>query len=197
MNMSTDTDKCKYKLRQNKKMESDEGIVSSGPKKRGPKPRLRSAGMSRYRRKEANARERQRQGEINTSFDKLREKIPHPGPTNGKCEKLRKIDILHVAINYIRYAPLLCSTLPTNTLSIFSCRALENILESGEPGVHHFANSVYKVGRDEAGDVVEYGSVVDDGSMDSDYSEDSEQSEHSHFTQPSPFQQNFINQAQR
>ena len=59
--------------------------------------------VSRYRRKEANARERQRQGEINTGFDKLREKIPHPGPSNGKCEKLRKIDILHVAIEYIRY----------------------------------------------------------------------------------------------
>ena len=28
-------------------------------------------------------------------------------------------------------------------------RALENILESGEPGVHHFANSVYKVGPDD------------------------------------------------
>ena len=88
--------KCKYKLRHNKKLED------ARPKKRGPKPRLRSAGMSRYRRKEANARERQRQGEINTSFDKLREKIPPPPPTNGKCEKLRKIDILHVAINYIR-----------------------------------------------------------------------------------------------
>ena len=58
--------------------------------------------VHRYRRKEANARERQRQGEINTGFDKLREKIPHPGPSNGKCEKLRKIDILHVAIEYIR-----------------------------------------------------------------------------------------------
>ena len=125
VNMNTDTEKCKYKLRQNKKMDSDEGNVSSGPKKRGPKPRLRSAGMSRYRRKEANARERQRQGEINTSFDKLREKIPHPGPTNGKCEKLRKIDILHVAINYIRYAPLLNVTLPTNTLHIFLAELLK------------------------------------------------------------------------
>ena len=57
---------------------------------------------------------------------------------------------------------------------------------------------MYKVGRDEGGsDEVDYGSVVDDGSMDSDYSEDSEHSEHNHFSQPSPFQQNFINQAQR
>ena len=93
---------CKYKLRNNKKLDSDENNATAGPKKRGPKPRLRSAGMSRYRRKEANARERQRQGEINTSFDRLREKIPHPGPSNGKCEKLRKIDILRVSIMYIR-----------------------------------------------------------------------------------------------
>ena len=108
---------CKYKLRNTRKEGEAE---TGGPKKRGPKPRLRSAGMSRYRRsvisaalfpfltsvvlcrKEANARERQRQGEINTGFDKLRERIPHPGPSGGKCEKLRKIDILHVAINYIR-----------------------------------------------------------------------------------------------
>lgn len=97
----TDLAKCKYKLRNVRRQ--DDTKDGSGPKKRGPKPRLRSAGMSRYRRKEANARERQRQGEINSGFDKLREKIPHPGPSNGKCEKLRKIDILHVAINYIRY----------------------------------------------------------------------------------------------
>ena len=93
---------CKYKLRNNKRTDSEDESVKVGPKKRGPKPRLRSAGMSRYRRKEANARERQRQGEINTSFDRLREKIPHPGPSNGKCEKLRKIDILRVSIMYIR-----------------------------------------------------------------------------------------------
>ena len=93
---------CKYKLRNNKRTDSEDESIKVGPKKRGPKPRLRSAGMSRYRRKEANARERQRQGEINTSFDRLREKIPHPGPSNGKCEKLRKIDILRVSIMYIR-----------------------------------------------------------------------------------------------
>ena len=98
---------CKYKLRNNKKSDSDDNqSLNVGPKKRGPKPRLRSAGMSRYRRKEANARERQRQGEINTSFDRLREKIPHPGPSNGKCEKLRKIDILRVSIMYIRLVGL-------------------------------------------------------------------------------------------
>jgi hypothetical protein len=66
-----------------------------------------------------------RQGEINKGFDVLRERIPHPVLSKGKCEKLRKIDILHVAISYIR--------------------ALENILESGEAGINEFANSLYSV----------------------------------------------------
>ena len=82
---------------------NDSGSTSSSG---GDDPRSKQRNyknMTRERRVEANARERQRQGEINTGFDKLREKIPHPGPSNGKCEKLRKIDILHVAIEYIRY----------------------------------------------------------------------------------------------
>jgi len=94
-------------------------------KRRGPKPKPLTAGMSRYRRREANARERQRQGEINKGFELLRERVPHPTLSKGKCEKLRKIDVLHVAISYIR--------------------ALENVLESGEPGINDFANSLYSV----------------------------------------------------
>ena len=66
-----------------------------------------------------------RQGEINKGFDVLRERIPNPVLSKGRCEKLRKIDILHVAISYIR--------------------ALENILESGEAGINEFANSLYSV----------------------------------------------------
>ena len=60
-----------------------------------------------------------------SGFEGLRERIPHPVLSKGKCEKLRKIDILHVAISYIR--------------------ALENVLESGEPGINEFANSLYSV----------------------------------------------------
>lgn len=48
------------------------------PKKRGPKPRPKAQPMSKYRRKAANLRERQRMGEINVAFEKLREKIPTP-----------------------------------------------------------------------------------------------------------------------
>ena len=85
-----------------------------------------------------------------------------------------------------------------NLTQLFHFRALENILESGDPGVHSFANSVYKVGRDDgsAEDVVHY----DDGDSDS-YSEDSEQcceqsDQTNIFNRTSPFQQNFVNQPQ-
>ena len=48
------------------------------PKKRGPKPRPKSAPMSKYRRKTANQRERMRMGEINVAFEKLRDKGRSP-----------------------------------------------------------------------------------------------------------------------
>jgi len=109
-------DDGKYKLRacsMKKRLETEERCS----KKRGPKPKTHSPKMSKYRRKTANARERMRMGEINVAFDKLKEKIPLPSVGLGrqKCEKLTKINLLHIAINYIR--------------------TLESILESGEEGV--------------------------------------------------------------
>jgi len=106
----------KYKLRAcsvKKRLETEERCS----KKRGPKPKTHSQKMSKYRRKTANARERMRMGEINVAFEKLKEKIPLPSVGLGrqKCEKLTKINLLHIAINYIR--------------------TLEDILESGEEGV--------------------------------------------------------------
>ena len=79
-------------------------------------------------------------------------------------------------------------------------RALENILESGDPGVHHFANSVYKVGREDAGT-----SGYDDGSVlggdDSDsFSEDSESMETNIYQLPAQHKlgfKNFQNQPHR
>ena len=71
--------KDKYKLREasiKKRIEVEHR--KKQPKKRGPKPRPKPQPMSKYRRKTANLRERQRMGEINTAFDKLREKIPTP-----------------------------------------------------------------------------------------------------------------------
>ena len=107
----------KYSLRACSVKKRTEIREKSAARKRGPKPKAHSAKMSKYRRKTANARERLRMGEINTAFDQLKEKIPLPalGGVNNKiqkCEKLTKINILHIAINYIR--------------------ALEDILETGE-----------------------------------------------------------------
>jgi hypothetical protein len=64
-----------YKLRAcsiQKRMETEHRKTQ--PRKRGPKPRPKSAPMSKYRRKTANQRERQRMGEINVAFEKLRDK---------------------------------------------------------------------------------------------------------------------------
>ena len=71
--------KDKYKLREasiKKRIEVEHR--KKQPKKRGPKPRPKPQPMSKYRRKTANLRERQRMGEINNAFEKLREKIPTP-----------------------------------------------------------------------------------------------------------------------
>jgi bHLH factor len=95
------------------------------PRKRGPKPRPKPQPMSKYRRRTANLRERMRMGEINTAFEGLREKIPTPlATTKRRSEKLTKINILHVAINYIR--------------------ALESILDTGDAGVQVYGTSIVR-----------------------------------------------------
>merc|ERR1711935_163913 len=122
-----------YKLREGsvKKREEME-IRKTQPRKRGPKPRPKTAPMSKYRRRTANLRERLRMGEINVAFENLRDKLPNPMAQVGKakCEKLTKINILHVAINYIR--------------------AMENLLETGDSGVASFSEMTKNPLRDEA-----------------------------------------------
>ncbi len=90
-----------YTLRAVQKRSEKPSSSSSNPgvggrKKRGPKPRPKSAPMSKYRRKTANMRERQRMGEINCAFERLRDRIPNPVMMSGRgrCEKLTKINIL-------------------------------------------------------------------------------------------------------
>merc|ERR1711910_83852 len=107
--------KDKYKLREasiKKRIEVEHR--KKEPKKRGPKPRPKPQPMSKYRRKTANLRERERMGEINTAFEHLKEKIPTPlvvsdatikpcsNERRNRCEKMTKINVLHIAINYIR-----------------------------------------------------------------------------------------------
>merc|ERR550532_3768 len=131
-NTISNNSRANYKLRDVsiKKREEME-IRKNQPKKRGPKPRPKSAPMSKYRRKTANLRERLRMGEINVAFEKLREKLPSPISlkNGGKCEKLTKINILHIAINYIR--------------------AMENLLETGDSGVNSFKEMVKNPIRDD------------------------------------------------
>jgi len=107
-------------------------IRKTQPRKRGPKPRPKTAPMSKYRRRTANLRERLRMGEINVAFENLRDKLPNPMAqvSKAKCEKLTKINILHVAINYIR--------------------AMENLLETGDSGVASFSEMTKNPLRDEA-----------------------------------------------
>ena len=120
----TGKDSGKYTLRAasiQKRMETEHRKTQ--PRKRGPKPRPKPQPMSKYRRKTANLRERERMGEINTAFERLRGKIPSPAISGkGRCEKMTKINILHVTIGYIR--------------------ALENILETGDAGVNVYGTAV-------------------------------------------------------
>ena len=109
-----------YKLRMARSRKGDqEGEPRSRRGDQKGRRRIKTGGkkMSKYRRNTANARERTRMGEINTAFEKLKEKIPLPSVGLGrqKCEKLTKINMLHIAINYIR--------------------TLEDILENGEEDV--------------------------------------------------------------
>ncbi len=132
-----------YKLRDAslKKREEMENRKNQ-PRKRGPKPRPKSAPMSKYRRKTANLRERLRMGEINVAFEKLRDKLPNPMQQAGKakCEKLTKINILHVAINYIR--------------------AMENLLETGNSHIASFSELTKNPLRDESEKKVEMQRVL-------------------------------------
>ena len=101
-------DAGKYKLRvasrSRKRGEVVEGEEEAGRVRRTKGKTGGGQKMSKYRRKTANARERMRMGEINSAFEKLKEKIPLPtvGLGRQKCEKLTKINLLHIAINYIR-----------------------------------------------------------------------------------------------
>ena len=109
----------KYKLRAGGGRQRSDNEDRLG-RKRSQRSKCPASKMSKYRRKTANARERMRMGEINVAYDRLKDTIPLPsGPSlgigKGKCEKLTKINLLHIAINYIR--------------------TLQRILDSGEGGV--------------------------------------------------------------
>src|SRR5699024_5510205 len=67
------------------------------------KQKQKPAPLSKYRRKTANARERNRMREINQAFETLRRVIPHMQTPQvpGTNEKLTKITTLRLAMKYI------------------------------------------------------------------------------------------------
>ncbi|KAK3850238.1 hypothetical protein Pcinc_036632 [Petrolisthes cinctipes] len=90
----------KYALRTKsiiKRIESEKNRATS--RRREPKEKQKPPPLSKYRRKTANARERNRMKEINDAFVTLQKSIPDLPGTDA--EKLTKITVLRLAVNYI------------------------------------------------------------------------------------------------
>lgn len=99
-----------------KGIELKRDILSQRNKKCGEKnrPKQKPPPLSKYRRKTANARERNRMREINIAFETLRRAVPRiSGNLNSGNEKLTKITTLRLAMKYIQ--------------------ALRQVLDSGHP----------------------------------------------------------------
>ena len=83
---------------------SRRGVASSGSSGR---PKQKPPPLSKYRRKTANARERDRMREINAAFETLRRAVPHishaphHSQQENSGEKLTKITTLRLAMKYI------------------------------------------------------------------------------------------------
>ena len=68
-----------------------------GGKKRGPRPKKLSWEEKRQKRSEANNRERQRMGQLNSAFDSLR----HLLPKHGNDRELSKFETIQVKMLYL------------------------------------------------------------------------------------------------
>nr|SVI23430.1 taxi B [Limnogonus franciscanus] len=75
--------------------EEEEEEERPRPVRRGTKSKRKAAPLSKYRRKNANARERCRMREINEAFETLRRAVP------CQDEKMTKIATLRLAMSYI------------------------------------------------------------------------------------------------
>ena len=69
-------------------------------KKRGPRPKILTHTERKQKRLDANDRERQRMGQLNTAFNSLRDLLPkHPGCPD---RELSKFETVQIAKNYIK-----------------------------------------------------------------------------------------------
>ncbi|XP_076057896.1 uncharacterized protein LOC143035152 [Oratosquilla oratoria] len=115
--MDTALNNGKYSLRTKsilKRIESEKNRQCD--KKKEPKTKQKPPPLSKYRRKTANARERNRMREINDAFVTLQEALPSlPCPD---AEKLTKITVLKLAVNYIKALANVLDTDNTDTEDI-------------------------------------------------------------------------------
>lgn len=99
----------------------------------------KSPPLSKYRRKTANARERNRMREINQAFEALRRVVPHmQTPSNNNNEKLTKITTLRLAMKYINaLSAALDSSAPESDCSdgesFMSERSIKELLDATLP----------------------------------------------------------------
>ncbi|KAL1506590.1 hypothetical protein ABEB36_005921 [Hypothenemus hampei] len=112
---------------------SKNSSVKSGASNKvgGKSGKSKSAPLSKYRRKTANARERTRMKEINQAFEALRKAVPQITPNQQQNEKLTKITTLRLAMKYISALTAALSSSPAELphQDIFSeCSELESFL---------------------------------------------------------------------
>ncbi|CAB4056338.1 TX [Lepeophtheirus salmonis] len=156
----------KYGLRAKsiqRRIEVESKVRAPKPEKRTPKPRSRPPPLSKYRRKTANARERDRMREINDAFEALQKAIP--GMEVKKEEKCTKLNTLKLAMNYIKaLSDLLVCTTPTSSSSNSPSPSSDSSRSSEEPSSP--SNSVSSLSSSPLRDVLFSGKT-------SDYLEDS------------------------
>lgn len=135
----------KYSLRPRSVRRITEVAKSSSPSEidktkpnKSHRAKQKPAPLSKYRRKTANARERNRMREINMAFEALRSVIPQMATTQAPAanEKLTKITTLRLAMKYIAALsatlsePEGCSSDPFSDYSDLDCLLLESDGES-------------------------------------------------------------------
>lgn len=96
-------------------------VKQTEPKSRQSKAKCRPAPLSKYRRKTANAKERSRMRDINSAFDMLERSIPQLARRHPRNEKVTKITVLRLAINYIRSLSSMLESSPSEMTTSSNC----------------------------------------------------------------------------
>lgn len=124
----------KYSLRPRSVRRVTENLVkteqNTNKQTKSHKPKQKPAPLSKYRRKTANARERNRMREINQAFEALRRVIPQMASSHvpGANEKLTKITTLRLAMKYISTLSAALNGPEIATATLSDCSDLDCLL---------------------------------------------------------------------